>query len=355
MEIVKILDGMPPIKFISIFLAGSTNRKRIHGDVETWRTTAIELLEKDGFSGIIYDPTWPEEDPSDSDRGLYIEWETQAMKSADYILFWVDAADKESGSDLAAGAVIGEYFRSGKVLIGGSENLRGIKYLKNRCELEGIPYCNSLQSMVGRVSHLVNSKINKLSSTWFTSDTHFGQERTMLLSKRGYKTVEDMDADLISKWNSCVSPSDTVFHLGDFGAADRVSSIMRQLRGYRIYIVPGNYDDDKVLQELKKDSRVTILPVGSIIDIEGIPTRLVHKPDDIKGDLFHLFGHIHRLQMVKTNALNVGTDAHNFTPIDIPTMLFYYLAIRDKYDSNVFCDGRNSCCSNNNCGGPVDG
>lgn len=71
---------------------------------------------------------------------------------------------------------------------------------------------------------------------------------------------------------------------------------------------------------------------------EILPTvQLVHEPEFGRGvDKFFLFGHIHQLQMVKKNGLNVGTDCHRFFPIDAETVLFYYKAITNHYDKNVF-------------------
>ena len=36
-----------------------------------------------------------------------------------------------------------------------------------------------------------------MSKIWFTSDTHFSSERTLELSKRPFKSVEEMDKILI--------------------------------------------------------------------------------------------------------------------------------------------------------------
>ena len=66
---------------------------------------------------------------------------------------------------------------------------------------------------------------------------------------------------------------------------------------------------------------------------------LVHEPEKAKNPkLFYLYGHIHQLQMVKRNGLNVGTDCHQFRPIDWETIVFYYLAIVNHYDENVFME-----------------
>ena len=51
-----------------------------------------------------------------------------------------------------------------------------------------------------------------------------------------------------------------------------------------------------------------------------------------------MFGHIHKLQMVKKNGLNVGVDCHNFKPISLEEVLWYKNAIENHYDINVFCE-----------------
>ena len=43
-----------------------------------------------------------------------------------------------------------------------------------------------------------------MSKIWFTADTHFGHQRTLELSKRPYSNVEEMNWDMVKKWNSVV-------------------------------------------------------------------------------------------------------------------------------------------------------
>lgn len=51
---------------------------------------------------------------------------------------------------------------------------------------------------------------------WFTSDTHFGHANIIKYCNRPYKDTEEMNADLIKRWNSTVGKDDLVWHLGDF-------------------------------------------------------------------------------------------------------------------------------------------
>jgi calcineurin-like phosphoesterase family protein len=205
-----------------------------------------------------------------------------------------------------------------------------------RCSTEGIPFVDNLQGCVYTASSLVGEKAIHRSNVWFTSDTHFSQERTLTLSKRPFRDVKHMDREMIRNWNFKVREEDVVYHLGDFGSQETAAEVIMQLNGSRIFIIPGNYDGEEVLKELLKDPRVTVLEQGHPITIGGVEMKLIHEPENIKGDDFFLFGHVHQLQMVKDGALNVGTDCHSYSPIDKDTVMFYHNAITNFYDENVF-------------------
>lgn len=167
---------------------------------------------------------------------------------------------------------------------------------------------------------------------FFTADTHFGHQRTLELSRRPFVNILKMNQYLEANWNNVVNQNDTVYHLGDFGNIDRLPS----LRG-NIFFLPGNYDDEETIEILS--SRCEIIEPNTIIEIENNKLQLIHEPDEAKNKgHFFLFGHIHKLQMVKRNGLNVGVDCHNFFPISLDTVLFYKNAIENHYDENVFQD-----------------
>lgn len=189
---------------------------------------------------------------------------------------------------------------------------------------------------------------------YFTSDTHFGSQRTLELSKRPFANVGEMDFALMTNWNKTVSQEDVVYHLGDFGNYD-----MAQYLNGTIILIPGNYEYDDI-----KENKITIKELNQIFDdviktnhlkiakenfVDCVDTEykdivpdyfyLTHEPNDcIKNDpnIFNLFGHIHKLQMVRKYGLNVGTDCHNFKPISINDVMFYKNAILNYYDENVF-------------------
>jgi calcineurin-like phosphoesterase family protein len=141
-----------------------------------------------------------------------------------------------------------------------------------------------------------------------------------------------MDNCIIANWNEIVTHQDTVYHLGDFGDLDKLSD----LNG-RINFLPGNADTAEMVDILAATCDI-IIP-NSVITLGDDTFQLVHEPDEARpSEFFFLFGHIHKLQMVKRNGLNVGVDCHNFCPIPLETVLFYRNAILNAYDENVFLD-----------------
>ena len=183
-----------------------------------------------------------------------------------------------------------------------------------------------------------------MSKIWFTADTHFGHQRTLELSKRLYSNVEEMNWDMVKKWNSVVDEEDTVYHLGDFGDLE-----FAKLLNGNIILLFGNYewDEFKRYYELSIDEYIENLKDGwyfeevyaeheIVMEFSNNEYSLVHEPSNANPHRFKLFGHIHKLQMVKRNGLNVGVDCHDFYPIDLETVEFYRNAIERHYDEDVF-------------------
>lgn len=83
---------------------------------------------------------------------------------------------------------------------------------------------------------------------FFTSDHHFGHRGIIQMSDRSFLTVDDMDEELIKRWNERVRGSDIVYHLGDLtmgASAERGAEIFKRLRG-RKHLIVGNHDALKV-------------------------------------------------------------------------------------------------------------
>ena len=166
-----------------------------------------------------------------------------------------------------------------------------------------------------------------------------GQERSRIISKRPYNSVEEMTEDLIAKWNETVKPEDTVYHLGDFGLYK-----YRKLLNDKIVLICGNYEDDMSDEELYEygfdevyRGTYSIKYNDTIITMQHEPYKIRDKRHLNKSGIINLFGHLHKLCLAKEYGVNVGVDLHNFKPIDIDTVMFYVNGIKNIYeDYGVF-------------------
>ncbi len=73
---------------------------------------------------------------------------------------------------------------------------------------------------------------------FFTADQHFYHENIIKYCNRPFRNMEEMNEELIKKWNEAISPIDHVYVIGDFvlGRAEkqveRLVSIVKQLKGH---------------------------------------------------------------------------------------------------------------------------
>lgn len=92
---------------------------------------------------------------------------------------------------------------------------------------------------------------------WFTSDLHFWHKNICKYCNRPYKSVEEMNEQIIKNWNSVIKEDDIVFLLGDIGfcGIEKLRLLMSQLNG-KIYLIQGNHDSDKVVDKLYEESLI---------------------------------------------------------------------------------------------------
>lgn len=211
----------------------------------------------------------------------------------------------------------------------------------------------------------------------FTADTHFGQERTLTLSRRPFMNTKSMDMTMISLTNKKIwtikenFPNENIvlMHLGDFGDYTNVKKyncpvilIIGNYEEQEIRTYPGETDDEKfrnfrekLINEygfkdvLKPNEVVSIEFMNNDTNMREIRTvTMVHRPLDFikKRELkdsnsfdtdYCIFGHIHGRQKIKKFGIDVGVDCNNFTPVTESDIGFYLEAIEKFYDDEVFC------------------
>lgn len=102
---------------------------------------------------------------------------------------------------------------------------------------------------------------------FFTGDLHFGHENVIRFDNRPYKSVDEMNEDLIQKWNNKVSPGDIVYVLGDLiwkTYNESAADLIKRLNG-QIILIKGNHD--RFLHNAKAKKALSGIKDYDLIDV----------------------------------------------------------------------------------------
>ena len=78
-----------------------------------------------------------------------------------------------------------------------------------------------------------------MSKVFFISDLHFGHKYVIAFDRRPFRDVQEMETEMIRRWNAKVSPEDHVFVVGDmFGSVTsaHAGEIVHTLHG-KIHLI----------------------------------------------------------------------------------------------------------------------
>jgi calcineurin-like phosphoesterase family protein len=155
----------------------------------------------------------------------------------------------------------------------------------------------------------------------FTSDTHFGDHRTLNIHKRPFGSVAEMDALLIERWNAAVGAQDEVWHLGDFARrGDSVEALLARLNG-RKHLVCGNNDPPATRGA---DGWASVQDYGEL-EIDGRRLVLCHYPfrtwNGQHRGAIDLHGHSHGRLKPLPRQHDVGVDLWDWRPVTLATIL----------------------------------
>jgi len=140
-----------------------------------------------------------------------------------------------------------------------------------------------------------------MANTFLISDTHFGHEKTCTVFKREdgsplrpFASAEEMNEEMIKRWNEKVKPTDKVYHLGDVVINRKFLHILDRLNGDKV-LIKGNHDIFKLEDYTKYFRDIRGYHVLNGMILSHIP---VH-PDSLERFGTNIHGHLHanRVQM----------------------------------------------------------
>jgi calcineurin-like phosphoesterase family protein len=158
-------------------------------------------------------------------------------------------------------------------------------------------------------------------TVYFTSDPHFGHQNVIKYCNRPFKTSQEMDEEMIARWNSKIQRDDTVYIIGDFAFHQPIPTgkILDRLNGSKI-LVYGNHDKGiKKHPELKAKFVKCVDYAEIYIDDQFIVmshyAMLVWNKSHHGSWMLHGHSHGALKYPYEGKILDMGVDAHNFYPL----------------------------------------
>ena len=189
---------------------------------------------------------------------------------------------------------------------------------------------------------------------FFTSDTHFYDNETLLIDDRPFATAEEFDNFVISTWNSQAKQGDTIFVVGDFVDCDgkgydgwKTSIKYVQRINADVVLIIGNNEERVIknwfnnnFEAFKKyclEAGFREVHKNLIVEVYGQPFYLTHKPKDCRTDMLNLFGHLHRsCGLYKPYGFNVGCDLSHFRLLSENNIKKFLQMKADFWDKNEY-------------------
>ena len=166
-------------------------------------------------------------------------------------------------------------------------------------------------------------------SVFLISDTHFGHEKTCTVFKREdgsplrpFASAEEMNEEMIRRWNDRVRPTDKVYHLGDVVINRRYLHVLDRLNGDKV-LIKGNHDIFKLEDYTRYFRDIRGYHVMNGMILSHIP---VHT-DSLARFGANIHGHLHANRMMWEDPLdafaskldpryfNVSVECIDYTPM----------------------------------------
>jgi calcineurin-like phosphoesterase family protein len=147
---------------------------------------------------------------------------------------------------------------------------------------------------------------------FLVSDTHFGHTGVCRFMRndgvtklRPWDNADEMDEEMVKRWNERVRPNDKVYHLGDVVINRKALSIMHRLNGDKV-LIRGNHDifKDEDYRQHFRELRAYHVMNGMILSHIPIHTESLGR----FGTNIHGHLHANRVQLLGFNGKPMGID-----------------------------------------------
>ena len=160
---------------------------------------------------------------------------------------------------------------------------------------------------------------------YYISDLHIGHKNAIRFDERPFSDIDEMESEIIKRWNAKVTADDDVYILGDVFyryKKDR-AEFLKKLCG-RLHLIIGNHDFDIIKNEAALACFESVDKLRQIVD-DGRRVVMCHYPI-ISWNMkhfgaYHVYGHVHTnvteetmFMMKQERAFNAGCMLNNYEP-----------------------------------------
>ena len=181
---------------------------------------------------------------------------------------------------------------------------------------------------------------------YFTSDSHFYDQRNLITNNRPFKSIKSFDNYVIKLWNKQTTKNDTIYFLGDFVSCNgddgwKKSILYVKRLKAKVVLIIGN-NEERIIKyffdgdfDKFKNYCLNLGFVGVhknlVINFDNTDFYLVHKPIHYNKNYINLFGHMHRSGgLYKPFGLNIGCDLNHFR-LYSQKDIFFMLEMKQKF------------------------
>ena len=148
-------------------------------------------------------------------------------------------------------------------------------------------------------------------SVFLVSDTHFGHEKTCTVFRRAdgsplrpFASAEEMDEEMVRRWNDRVRPQDKVYHLGDVVINRKCLQTLSRLNGDKV-LIKGNHDIFKMSDYMPYFREIRAYHVMSGMILSHVP---VHESSLARFGC-NIHGHLHWQRVMLPRGIDARTGA----------------------------------------------
>lgn len=160
---------------------------------------------------------------------------------------------------------------------------------------------------------------------YYISDLHIGHKNAIRFDDRPFSDIDEMESEIIKRWNMKVTADDDVYILGDvfYRYKGDKAEFLKKLCG-RLHLIEGNHDFEMLENQVALACFKSVDKLKQIVD-DGRRVVMCHYPI-ISWNMkhfgaYHIYGHVHThvteetmLMMKQERAFNAGCMLNNYVP-----------------------------------------